>query len=115
MRSIPLLCAFVFAASLLCCASEEKVVSDDAEAVVPSGRTEYAFAASDINKGAAKLLKRRANLQRRLDNNSCLMLRTFVVVREDRDSDVTRRDGEITCQPAWKFEIRSAVTQGNDR
>jgi hypothetical protein len=49
------------------------------------------------------------------DENVCLMLRTYIVVREDRDSDVTRRDGELICQPAWKFQTRSAVFQQEER
>jgi hypothetical protein len=49
------------------------------------------------------------------DENVCLMLRTYIVVREYRNSDVTRRDGEVTCQPAWKFQTRSAVGTVEDR
>lgn len=110
MRAIFLLCVMLFAASLLCSATDQTAASENPWLVVPSGRTGYAFNQLDNDNGvSAKLLRRRANLQRRPDNDYCLMLRTYIVVRENRDSDVTRRDGEIICQPAWKFDIRTAV------
>jgi hypothetical protein len=49
------------------------------------------------------------------EENVCLMLRTYIVVREGSDSDVTHRDGEVICQPAWKFQTRSAVITVDDR
>ncbi|MBV8890782.1 MAG: hypothetical protein JO266_02210 [Acidobacteria bacterium] len=39
----------------------------------------------------------------------CYSMRTYVVVRESQHSDVTQRAGYVTCQPAWKFEMRKAV------
>jgi hypothetical protein len=110
MRAIPLLCGFVLAASLLCSATDQTATPENSWLVVPSGRTGYAFTQvqSDFPV-SAKLLRDRANLQRGPDAVSCLMLRTYIVVREDRDSDITRRDGEVICQPAWKFQTKSAV------
>lgn len=110
MRAIPLLCGFVVAASLFCSATDQTAAPENAWLVVPSGRTGYAFAQIENDNGiSAKLLRYRANLQRGPDGVSCLMLRTYIVVREDRDSDITRRDGEVICQPAWKFQTKSAV------
>ena len=42
-------------------------------------------------------------------DTACLKLRTYIMKRESPYSDVTRRVKHVTCQPAWKFEIRSAV------
>jgi hypothetical protein len=50
-----------------------------------------------------------------IDGRGCYALRTYIMVRESRDSDVTHRDGYVTCQPAWKFEVRSAVETSRDR
>jgi len=43
------------------------------------------------------------------DVSVCYSMRTYVVVRESQHSDVTQRAGYVTCQPAWKFEMRKAV------
>jgi hypothetical protein len=110
MRAIPLLCVFLLTASLLCAASDEKVTPDSGWLMAPSGRTGSAFVPLESGQRASTTLRRhRANPQRRSDNDSCLMLRTYIVVREDRDSDVTVRDGEVICQPTWKFQTKSAV------
>lgn len=39
----------------------------------------------------------------------CFTVRTYIMKRESPDSDVTRRVKHVTCQPAGKFEFRSAV------
>ncbi|MGH9510984.1 MAG: hypothetical protein ACRD2U_02490 [Terriglobales bacterium] len=39
----------------------------------------------------------------------CYTLRTYRMVREDQDSDVTRPDGYSTCQSASQFQVRRAV------
>ena len=115
MRAIPLLCGFVLAASLLCGGSDEKAGPENAWLLVPSGKTGYSFTRLQNDpRMSVRLLRQGANLQRRSENRYCLMLRTYIVVRDDRDSDVTRRDGEIICQPAWKFEVRSATGTTTD-
>jgi hypothetical protein len=52
-------------------------------------------------------LKRSLTLSK--DDYVCLKLRTYVVRRVDPESDITRLHSYSTCQPAWKFETRSAV------
>ena len=37
---------------------------------------------------------------------TCLTMRTYVVARENRNSDVTHRVGYYECIPAWKFDMR---------
>jgi hypothetical protein len=39
----------------------------------------------------------------------CFTMRTYVVAREDRDSDITRPVRVTRCLPAMKLEFKSAV------
>ena len=39
----------------------------------------------------------------------CFTMRTYVVAREDKDSDVTRPVRVTRCMPATKLEFKSAV------
>ena len=115
MRAIPLLCGFLLAASLLCCATDETSASSTAPESSSSAQ-------ASVDAGVwlhRHLPRRQFSLAHRdgmsREENVCLMLRTYIVVREERDSDVTRRDGEVICQPAWKFQTRSAVSTLDDR
>lgn len=40
-------------------------------------------------------------------HDTCLTMRTYVVARENRNSDVTHRVRYYECVPAWKFDIRT--------
>jgi hypothetical protein len=42
-------------------------------------------------------------------NGVCYTLRTYVMAREDKDSDVTRMVRATRCLPAWKLEFKTAV------
>ncbi|MGZ4789118.1 MAG: hypothetical protein ACXVZX_11425 [Terriglobales bacterium] len=42
---------------------------------------------------------------------SCLMLRTFIVAREDKESDAVRLVKQRTCTPSSQFQIKSAVVE----
>jgi hypothetical protein len=37
----------------------------------------------------------------------CYMMRSYIVAREDRDSDSTRLVGYSTCQPSLNYELRT--------
>src|ERR1700674_265963 len=39
----------------------------------------------------------------------CLKMRSYHVVREDQDSDVTHMDGYTTCQPSSKYQTKRTV------
>lgn len=114
MRAIPLLCGFLLVISVLCSATDQ---------VSPSPASAMDSSAAANSEGGASLHRRLPRRQPFRDDkdemsrdaNVCLMLRTYIVVREERRSDVTRRDGEVICQPAWKFQTRSAVIQGEER
>jgi hypothetical protein len=113
MRIPCLLCGFLLASSLLCCATDQ-VTASSAPEVSSSARTNANQAASLHRRVPRRqFLANPDEISR--DTNVCLMLRTYIVVREDRDSDVTRRDGEVICQPAWKFQTRSAVIEREGR
>jgi hypothetical protein len=47
----------------------------------------------------------------------CYTMRTYVMAREDKDSDTTRMVRATRCLPAWKLDFKTAVTprhQGKD-
>jgi hypothetical protein len=47
----------------------------------------------------------------------CYTMRTYIMAREDQDSDATRMVRATRCLPAWKLEFKTAVTpmhQGKD-
>ncbi len=39
----------------------------------------------------------------------CYTMRTYVMAREDKDSDATRMVRATRCLPAWKLEYKTAV------
>jgi hypothetical protein len=41
----------------------------------------------------------------------CYTMRTYVLAREERDSDVTRMVRYTTCLPAWKLQYKTAVQE----
>lgn len=50
----------------------------------------------------------RWNLRIGQAENVCFTMRTYVVVRESPNSDVTRPTGYHECLPSWKLEVRSS-------
>jgi hypothetical protein len=42
-------------------------------------------------------------------NNVCYTMRSYIVARENRDSDSTELVGYSTCQPSSKYELRITV------
>lgn len=115
MRVPTLLGGFLLAGSLLCSASDQAAIATLSVGANPQDRVESNFG-SAVNKHSQRpRLNLRAFDRSQSDANVCYMMRTYIMVREDRDSDVTRRDGHMTCQPAWKFEVRSAGSAAEDR
>jgi len=39
----------------------------------------------------------------------CYSMRSYIVARESPNSDSTRLVGYRTCEPAWKYELRTTV------
>jgi hypothetical protein len=39
----------------------------------------------------------------------CYTMRTYVMAREDKDSDVTRMARYRKCLPSWKVDLKSAI------
>jgi hypothetical protein len=108
MRVPGLLGTVVLLVSSLCFASDE--------AIDPYVNRTVPFVGKDAGErsGETQLwvrpMPRRAQ-RPGAEESVCYTLRTYVVVREERDSDVITRDGYFTCQPGWKFQIRSAVAE----
>lgn len=46
-------------------------------------------------------------------DNVCYTMRSYIVARENRDSDSTKLVGYSTCQPSSKYELRITVGDPN--
>ena len=46
-----------------------------------------------------------------VDRNFCLKMRTYVVARDNPQSDVTHLRSYHECLPAWKFDLRTSQQQ----
>ena len=51
---------------------------------------------------------KRAGPTESYNDSVCVTMRTYRVARLDRDSDATSLVGYSRCQPAWKFQLRTA-------
>ena len=102
--------------SLFCRVSAQSIPASNSWLINPPNGSIIA-PAPKYDPAYARPRRNGVNPTRPLDDDYCLMLRTYIMVRESRDSDVTRRDGHYVCQPAHKFEFRSAVgkPQAKDR
>jgi hypothetical protein len=108
MRVTTLLGDFLLATSLFCSASDQAITPPISSLVGPSGKSGFKSVPLLDQHALAHSLPPKVEVVRP-DADVCYTMRTYIMVREDRDSDVTRRDGYVTCQPAWKFEVRTAV------
>ena len=45
----------------------------------------------------------------------CYTMRTYVMAREDRDSDTTHMVRYTRCLPAWKLQFKSATEQPSNQ
>ena len=115
MRVPTLLGGFLLTGSLLCSASDQAAIPTLSVGAIPQDRVESHFGGAVNEHGRHPRPNLREFDRNQSDANVCYMMRTYIMVREDRDSDVTRRDGHMTCQPAWKFEVRSAGSAAEDR
>jgi hypothetical protein len=69
-----------------------------------------------VTGGVKSELSRRGNGPTETFNDAiCATMRTYVMARERRGSDVTRMVGYSRCQPAWKFQLRTADEKVLDR
>ena len=59
-------------------------------------------------------LARRSALSSEFERDGvCYTMRTYIMAREDKDSDATRMVRATRCLPAWKLEFKSAIAPGN--
>ena len=49
------------------------------------------------------------------NDSICATMRTYIVKRVQGDTDETRVVGYARCQPAWKFQLRTADQRVSDR
>jgi len=73
----------------------------------PAEKTEISRFTSDTLADLARRARSGSEFER---DGVCYTMRTYVVAREDKDSDVTRMVRATRCLPAWKLEFKSAVT-----
>jgi hypothetical protein len=113
MRVITLLGSCLLAACLFCCASDQAITPPISSLVSPSGKRGFKpvpllgqrtlHLRSLARQGELGKKPIPSGVRVRPDADVCYTMRAYIMVREDRDSDVTRRDGYVTCHPAWKF------------
>jgi hypothetical protein len=124
MRVITLLGNCLLATCLFCSASDRAITPPISSLVGPSGK--HGFKPVPLLDQRTLHLRRLARkgelgnkpippvVRVRPDDDLCYTMRAYIMVREDSDSDVTRRDGYVTCHPAWKFDVRTAVVTVED-
>lgn len=83
-----------------------------------TAKTATLSAASQPNDDTLSDLARRSRFGSEFERDGvCYTMRTYVMAREDKDSDVTRMVRTTRCLPSWKLEFKTAVTpirQGKD-
>jgi len=88
-----------------------------ATANVASASSEQSRALQAMD-GTLADLARRARFGSEFERDGvCYTMRTYVMAREDKDSDATRMVRATRCLPSWKLEFKTAVTpmhQGKD-
>ncbi|HST12825.1 MAG TPA: hypothetical protein VLL05_20780 [Terriglobales bacterium] len=84
-------------------ASYAQTSSSDAArpAVTPASAPDFTRALRDFTRGDGTQLER---------DGVCYTMRTYVMARDDKDSDVTRMVRMTRCLSASRLEFKSAVT-----
>jgi hypothetical protein len=110
MRNTALLVFLVLAITVPAFAADEPQSPNSSTPVVstnPDGAAAQDGAAT--TEGMKSELSGRGNGPTENFNDAvCATMRTYIVARERRGSDTTRVVGYARCQPAWKFQLRTA-------
>ena len=70
--------------------------------------------ATELNAGKLAELARDARLGSEFERDGvCYTMRTYIMAREEKDSDSTRMVRATRCLPAWKLEFKSAAAPEN--
>ena len=118
MRIPGLLILLVLAITLPGMAADEPQSSSSSSTLDVSANPDVPDAQSlaAVTAGVTSELSRRGNGPTENFNDAmCATMRTYVVARERPGSDVTRIVGYSRCQPAWKFQLRTADKKVPDR
>jgi hypothetical protein len=110
MRNTGLLVLAVLAITILGFAADEPQSSTSATpAVAINTDVQDAQNTAAFEGGMKSELSGRGNGPTEVFNDAmCATMRTYVVARERPGSDTTRIVGYSRCQPAWKFQLRTA-------
>jgi hypothetical protein len=118
MRKTALVVTFLFVAACMCVAGDEAQAANKAAASPSSSTTPAAEDQLGPNpskpeagsRAALPLLPPGYKLSKPFPTERvCLKMRSYIVARESPDSDSTRLVGYKTCQPSWKYELRTTV------
>ncbi|SRR5579864_7452946 len=65
---------------------------------------------AELNSQNLAELARRSHLGSEFERDGvCYTMRTYIMAREEKDSDATRMVRATRCLPAWKLEFKSAI------
>ena len=111
MRNTGLLVLLVLAITVPAFAADEPQSSTSSTTPVVSTNPEgqpAQDAAAVTNRMKSELSRRGDGPTENFNDAVCATMRTYIVARERRGSDTTRVVGYARCQPAWKFQLRTA-------
>ncbi len=86
-------------------ASFAQAASSDSSAK-PADKTEVSRFTADTVADFGRRARAGSEFER---DGVCYTMRTYVMAREDKDSDTTRMVRATRCLPEWKIEFKSAV------
>ena len=79
--------------------------------ITVTARTATLSAALQPNDDTLSDLARHARVSSEFERDGvCYTMRTYVMAREDKDSDATHMVRATRCLPAWKLEYKTTVT-----
>jgi hypothetical protein len=83
---------------------------------VRPGVNEYEIvAAQPLLEHSGDLMLRESPAQADLDDFTCLTMRTYIMKRDDKDSDATHLVRKVKCTPARKFNFKTADIRNEDQ
>jgi hypothetical protein len=118
MRTPGLLILLVLAIALPGMAADEPQSSTSSTTLDVSTNPDVPDAqsfAAVTDVGKAELSRRGNGPTENFNDAVCATMRTYVMARERPGSDETHMIGYSRCQPAWKFQLRTADEKIPDR
>jgi hypothetical protein len=110
MRSTALLVFLVSVIAIPAIAADDPQSTDSSAPVVSTNpeRPAPQDAVSVTGRMKSELSRKGNGPTENFNDAVCATMRTYIVARERRGSDTTQVVGYARCQPAWKFQLRTA-------